>query len=106
MAVALGFAAGFLGGRCLVGQAFGFFGFDFRFDIERLFVVIGFLGLRRRGGGLRGEQRLRRFQRMHLFAAIDDKGLLAGHGRVGDDRERDLEAFSRSRRWPRLWLST
>jgi len=28
---------------------------------------------------------------VHLFAAIDDERLLAAHGRVGDDRQRDLE---------------
>ena len=67
-----------LGG--IVGQPFGLFGFDlgFGFDVERLFVVIGFLDLRRGGGSLRRQQRLGGFQRVHLFAAVDDERLLAG----------------------------
>ncbi len=93
VAVGLGFAAGFFAGRGIFRQPFGLFGFDFRFgfDIERLFVVIGFLDVRRRGRSLGDEQCLGRFQREHLFAAIDDERLLAAHGRVGDHRQRDLE---------------
>ena len=64
----------------LVGQPFGLLGFDlgFGFDVERLVVVIGFLDLRREGGSLRRQQRLGGFQRVHLFAAVDDERLLAG----------------------------
>jgi len=87
-----GAASGAVGGG-IVGQSLGFFGLDvgLGFDVERLFVVIGFLDLRRGGGSLRCKQRLGRFQRMHLFAAVDDERLLAAHGRVGDDGERNLE---------------
>ena len=76
--------------RGFVGQSLGLLGFDlgFGFDVERLVVVIGFLDLRREGGSLRHQQRLGGFQRVHLFAAVDDERLLAGHGRIGDDRER------------------
>jgi len=83
--MAVAFAAGFLAGRLFVAQALGLFGFDFRFgfDIE-LFVVIGFLDLRRRSRGLRRKQRLGRLQRMHLFAAIDDEGLQAADRGIGD----------------------
>ncbi len=92
MAVRFAFTGNrFLGPGGLVGQPFGFFGLDFAFDIERLFVVIGFLGLGRGRRGLRHEQCLGRFQRVHLFAAIDDERLLAADGRIGDHRERDLE---------------
>ena len=89
--VPFAFAGGFLACGSVVGQAFGLFGFDFRFDVERLFVVIGLVDLRRGGGGLRCEQGFRRFQRVHLFAAVDDERLLAAHGRIGDHRERNLE---------------
>ena len=91
--MAVAFASTFFTCRLFLGQAFGLFGFDFAlgFEIE-LFVVIGFLDLRRRGSRLRREQRLGRLQRMHLFAAIDDEGLQAADGSVGGYRQRNLEA--------------
>src|SRR6185295_497659 len=89
--VAFAFAGGRLGG--IVGQSLGLVGFDlgFGFDVVHLFVVIGFLDLRRGGGGLRRQQRLGGFQRVHLFAAVDDERLLASDGWVGADGERHLE---------------
>ena len=41
---------------------------------------------------LRRQQRLGRLQRVHLFTPIDNERLLAAHGRVGDDGQRDVEA--------------
>ena len=43
-AVAVGFAftGDFFAAGGFLGQAFGLFGLDFTFDVERLFVVIGF----------------------------------------------------------------
>src|SRR5207237_1041437 len=75
--VAFSLAGGFLATGGLVGQSFGLFGLDFALDIEGLFLVIGFLDLGRGGRGLRREQGLGRLQRVHLFAAVDDEGLLA-----------------------------
>ncbi len=90
-----GLAAIGLAGRDFVGQSLGLFGFDlgFEFDVERLLVVIGLFGQRRgRGRGLRDQQRLGCLQRVDLLAAVDDERLRAGHGRIGNHRQRDLEA--------------
>src|SRR6185295_13537483 len=75
-AVTVGFAftGRVLAGR-FVGQPFGFLGFDLGLDVERLFIVIGLLGLRRRRRRRLGRQQgFRGFQRMHLLTAIDDVG--------------------------------
>ena len=92
VAIRIGFAVALLAGRCVVGQPFGFLGFDLRLDLEGLVLVERLLGLRRESRNLGGEQRLGRLQRMHLFAAIDHERLLAAHGRIGDHGERYLEA--------------
>src|SRR5262249_50672535 len=77
-----------------VGDAFGLLGLDLGFglDIETVVIVFDVILLRRGRRCLRREQRLRRFQRMHLLAAVDDEGLLAADRGIGDDRQRHLEA--------------
>ncbi len=78
-----------LAGSLFVSKPLGLVGLDLVF--EQLFLVVGLLGLGRRGSGLRREQRLGGLERMHLLAAIDDVGLLAVHRGVGNDRQRDPE---------------
>src|SRR5487761_2619160 len=89
-----GFGAGLFAAGGIPGEPFGLFGFHLRFDfdVERLVLVECFLQLRRERCHLRRQQRLGGLQRVHLFAAIDDKGLLAGYRRVGDHRKGYLEA--------------
>src|SRR6185369_8451629 len=96
LAAALTIAAGFRAGRLFVGETFGLFGLDLGFGlrVERLVVLEGVIVLRllrRRSRRLRRQQRFRRFQRVNLLAAVDDEGLLAADGGVGDDGQRDLE---------------
>src|SRR6185437_1825052 len=43
-------------------------------------------------GRLRRQERLGGLKRMHLLAAINDERLLTAHSRIGNHRERDLEA--------------
>ena len=45
-------------GRPVVGEAFGLVGLDLGLVFEQLFLVVGLIDLRRRGGRLRGKQRL------------------------------------------------
>ena len=93
-AIAVGFGAALFNGRGFVGQPFSLFCFHFRldFDVERLFLLVCFLYLRRVGRHLRRQQRLGRLERVHLFAPIDDERLLATHGRISDYGQRDVEA--------------
>src|SRR5207253_7009580 len=72
-------SAGFFSGGLFVGEAFALFGLDFRLhlDIEAVVIVLDVVFLRRGARCLRREQRLGRFQRVHLLAAIDDERLLA-----------------------------
>src|SRR5690606_10048163 len=70
VAFALG-GAGFFAGRPVVGEAFGLVGLDLGLVFEQLFLVVGLIDLRRRGGRLRGKQRLGGFERMDLLTAID-----------------------------------
>ena len=80
--------------RGFLGQAFGLFGFhfEFDFDVEWLFVAIRFLGLRRESSHLCRQQRLRGFQRVHLFATVNDERLLPAYGGISDHGQCHLEA--------------
>ena len=76
----------------LLGQSFGFFGLDFRFDLEGFLIVEAIVGRRRQGRDLRCKKRLGGFQRMHLLATFDDEGLRRADRRISDHRQRYLEA--------------
>src|SRR5581483_5847084 len=89
--VLLGFAVAGL--ACFFGEAFGFLGLNLGLElrINAVILVGGFVAVHRMGRRLRSDQCFRRFQRVHLLAAVDDVGLLSADTWIGDDRQSDLE---------------